>query len=88
MCHSWCCWVTRCYANSLYFYHMYLMKIYVFPFRMVKQYNCIVCSKRTRLKDRRCINPSVKRYLQNKLFITNIVNTDKIIMQYVYASVL
>jgi hypothetical protein len=45
---------------------------------MVKQYNCIVCSKRTRLKDRRCINPSVKRYLQNKLFISNIVNTDKI----------
>jgi hypothetical protein len=45
---------------------------------MDKQYNCIVCSKRTRLKDRRYINPSVKRYLQNKLFITNIVNTDKI----------
>jgi hypothetical protein len=73
MCHSWCYCVTRCYANSLYFYHMYLMKIYIIPFRMVKRYNCIVCSKRTRLKD-----PSVKRYLQNKLFITNIVNTDNI----------
>lgn len=51
---------------------------HIIPFRIIKQYNYIVCSKRSRLKDRRCINPSVKRYLQNKLFITNIVNTDKI----------
>ncbi|CAC5400865.1 unnamed protein product [Mytilus coruscus] len=43
---------------------------------MVKHYNCIVCSKRTKPKERRSINPAVKRLLQNKWFITNISQND------------
>ena len=43
---------------------------------MPKYFNCVVCNKRTKPKERRNINSSVKRYLQGKLFITNISSTD------------
>lgn len=44
----------------------------------MKFYNCVVCGKRTKPKERKSINPHVKRYLQNKLFIQNITPSDKI----------
>ncbi|XP_053389742.1 uncharacterized protein LOC128552719, partial [Mercenaria mercenaria] len=36
---------------------------------MTKHYNCVVCNKRTKPKERRIINKDVKKYLRKALFI-------------------
>ena len=43
---------------------------------MGKYYNCIVCNKRTKPKERRIISKPVHNYLTKKLLITNISDTD------------
>ncbi|XP_045159433.2 uncharacterized protein LOC123524898 [Mercenaria mercenaria] len=48
----------------------------LFLCRMTKYYNCIVCNKRTKPKERRIINSSARKYLQHQLLITNISETD------------